>query len=160
MIDPYSALLAKCWEAVQTDPELSLLVKPGNMVKYTTETRIPEKTTVQDADMPQLEIVPVSDTPNICATSNTGIYMHRMEWRLTTIDLRVNQPKGLFPVMWAIFRVLARARDTWQQCYLISARPTAVNYQQNIEGTKGWTAIITVEFQLQINRQALINGGF
>jgi hypothetical protein len=162
VIDPYSALYAQFWLALETDPEFSSLVKPGNMIRYDETNRIPNKSMRQDADAPEVSIIPVSDTPNIAATSNTGLYMHRMQVTITSLDLRLNRPNSAYPVLWALYRVLARAKDTWKQCYLYSARPVDVTWLRTGDGTQtsGWQATVTVEFGVQINRTAFINGGF
>lgn len=158
MSNPLTLVVNKFWEAVEFDPSISSLVKPGNRIKFNTSTRVPFKPSIQDADAPQMTIWPEGTTPSITASSTSSFYIQRLRVEIKSIDLRLDVTGNVYEIEWALYKILARAKDTWGLCFINMVRPVETQIVSNINGTKGWDLSMRVEVQLNIGRADIYKG--
>jgi hypothetical protein len=103
-VNPLSLIHDAVWAAVSVDTELNGLIKAGNRIKLDERASI--KNQVQDADLPELILIPRSGVGNLTSTSSSVSFELTFDWLLSTGDLRVNY--RLYPVLWSLYRAMSK----------------------------------------------------
>jgi len=155
--DPYTQVIEKLWTLIEADSTLAGLVKAGNRIKFTGDGQLPMKTNPTDGDWPQLMIIPVGGPANPHTSSTSSEATQRFDFSLHTGNMMVDA--SLFPVKWALFKVLARAvlnelglpfvtnadmRDDGVEVFDARA--------EEQRGTKGWSLGLTVTVEMTFSR--------
>lgn len=113
--DPFSIVEQALWWAMDAHPVLAAMVKPGNTVRYCGANPKPAKDTAGSSDLPEIALIPSSDSLNKRASSGgTGIDL-RFTLVMNTDDMRTvggeGKRKGINQVRWAVYRALSMYRD-------------------------------------------------
>ena len=96
--NPIKKLYDALWEMLDDSTELKELVKPGNQLKWMENHTWKDQ--ILDADLPEIQIVPVTVTPHLQRTSNMSSMLEQFAIRVATGDQRID--KNLFDIRWAV----------------------------------------------------------
>lgn len=161
MSNPFTQVYESFWGIVDTDPLLRNIVKVGNRIRFDTTSRTPNKPARQDADIPELTISPAGTAiPSLTASSTSAFF--RLRYTITVImnDLRVGSQvtPNVYDVEFALYGVLARAKDKMGLCFVHYVRPVSSTILRNLEGTQGWTLNMDVEVEINLSRDRIYRG--
>jgi len=186
-IDPFSQVFNALWQLIDNCKPLNgytippgapganavvpALVMPGNKIKFNLPTdRDPIKNSAQDADYPELLLVPtgVIET-NLTNSSCTTKVSRQYSWWLTTGDFRTNY--RLFPVQWAVVCAMADFStvlspltydgELFVKRVQVGSAVEGVNDQRLNRNIRGWSSIwsCTVDMYFKQSILRLYNGG-
>ncbi len=102
--DPLSLVYNKLWDMLEAHAALVALVKVGNRIKYDTYRQSSMKDTLNDADLPEISIIPVGGNPHIRRTSGGTSFNELYECRLVTGSQMLGQEGGFLPIKWEVYR--------------------------------------------------------
>ena len=106
--DPITLIHEGAWAALATlDPD-GLLIKPGNRIKLDRHDAI--KQTIQDADLPEVLLIPRQGAGNITATSSSVSMEVTFDWLISTGTYAV--AARLYPTLWLLFRTMHKFLST------------------------------------------------
>lgn len=160
MSNPLSLVYDGLWDLVIRHPDYDTLFSPRNLIRFDGATdRDPLKTTVQDADLPELMLVPTDADINIENTSNTSKLVQRYTWVVSTGDLRITD--RLLPVEWFLFeamhnwsRVLTLLKWPLVTGQAFVKRVDIINVSEGMSdpelnrGIRGWSAIWGIDVEM------------
>lgn len=156
IVDPFTLVYKALWEMLEDHDEFKSFVREGNRVKFTGKPREYLKTQVQDADLPEVRLVPAGAQPHLQRTSNGSSVVERFEIQIATGSEGVDL--SLYPVKWAVFKAMSNWSTrlsvlTWNENKFVKlARPTAINDGSSgfdeARGIKGWTSVWACEVEL------------
>lgn len=149
------------WEAVSADEELDDLIKAGNRIKL--EERSDIKTQVQDADLPELILIPRSGIGNFTSTSSSVSFEVSFDWLISTGDMRVQF--RLYPVVWSLFRAMsAYQRTAGSLVYKGNRFINGVTFQtvnvgesdaERNRGIKGFSSVFSLTVKMTFPKDSL-----
>lgn len=136
---------------------VNTLIDRENHIRYDLGHQDPQKDEVQDSDLPELRIVPITRSTTLVAAADLSTIERSYSVELTTGENRVDE--GLFGIDWTILQALY----AWKP---FDRRSNGLDYIKNIEigpvatedmnaalnrGIEGWSSIcqitITMSFQ-------------
>ena len=152
--NPIKKLYDALWEMLDDSTELKELVKPGNQLKWMENHTWKDQ--ILDADLPEIQIVPVTVTPHLQRTSNMSSMLEQFAIRVATGDQRID--KNLFDIRWAVYGAMSNwatrlAALTWNSNKFVKlCRPRSIT-EGMIEGTAdrgltGWFSVWAAEVEM------------
>lgn len=106
-VDPFTEGYTALWALLENHAGFTGLVRAGNRVKFTGNKRDPVKQEVQEADLPEVRLVPAGSVIHLWHTSNGSSAVQHYSAQLATGDLRLDA--ALFPVKWEIVKALSKS---------------------------------------------------
>lgn len=164
MSDPFSMVFVAINDLAANSSALRALVKPGNLIRLDSEQkRDPRKEEVQVADLPELVLVPYTIEPALHNTSSSSRVIMRLQWLLSTGDIRVVQP--LYPVSFALVCAMTGWKATvstltWQgETFVkrvdVPSVSIGINDREANRGIKGWSAVWQCEIEMHFKTDLL-----
>jgi hypothetical protein len=165
--NPFDMVLSKLWEMLLAHPRFERDVKKNCRIRFDDETnRDPTKDPVQDADFPEVMILPQTSSFNLHETSHTSRVSRQYTVMIATGDFRYTEWLG--KVEWYVFVALL----SWQE------RLTALRWK-DMEGSfvksanlltatsgfsnpalnrniKGWSAVWSAEVNMHFPTRLLL----
>jgi len=155
-LDPIVQVYNAIWTLLEAHVQLASMVKLGNRIKVSGDSRDPMKAEISDADLPELRVVPVSSSFHLQRTSNSSTILSRWRIQVSTGDQRVDA--GLYALEWEIYRALKDWISTimaltWNsKTYVKLARPLSAQHGVSMadlqRGIKGWSSIFEFEAEM------------
>lgn len=108
--DPLSLVYVSLWSMLEAHSGLTDLVRVGNRVKYEKFLHVPIKDVLQDADVPEVGVIPTGSSYGLQVTSNGTRLDESYEAGLLTGEVQLAQVGAFLPVKWE----LLRAFSGWQ----------------------------------------------
>lgn len=106
--NPLDLVFSKLWDVVERYPNIDILVKPANRVKFDDlSNRSPRKPQTQDADFPLLGLMQTTLTGNLVSSSSSSEIIALYSWFISTGDQRLNF--RLNPIKWVLYTTLLTA---------------------------------------------------
>ena len=161
--DPLTKAYDWLADVIRNDPNVSSLVKPGNLIFYNENDRDPAKREVADNDLPEVRLDPADGDVDFYIDSHNSTFTERYNVEISTGDRRL--AKRCNPVRFAIYRALSKWADeskvmTWNGAQI--ALDVSVVGVQNGEADEdkrrnvdGWASRITVQIKIVIPRSYL-----
>lgn len=160
--DPFTLLENALWFALDSHPGVQSIVKPGNMVRFSTDKEVPQKASVIDADLPELALLPIACSINQKNSSSSCGITQRYALAVTTGQLRTvgapNKRTGLNQVKWACVRALSRYRAgipdlTFVVKVVINDGPERIDASPNDDRRipDGWSTVLGIECWLDFS---------
>lgn len=95
--NPFTLVYDRIWTLFEASPELSTLIKPGNRIKFNSETnRSPLKENITTADMCELLVLANGGDVNLYNSSSSSLFdmeysvvLNTGDYRLTAIAMQV-----------------------------------------------------------------------
>lgn len=105
--DPLSLVYMALWSMLESHSGFTGLVVVGNRVKYDKFLQVPTKDSLQDADVPEVGVVPIGSTYGLQITSNGTKLVERYETGLMTGKTRLAQVGAFLPIKWEVLRAFS-----------------------------------------------------
>lgn len=105
--DPLSLVYNALWDLLEAHTGLTGLVAVGNRVKYDAFGMVSSKDVLQDADVPEVAIIPIGLTYGLQISSSSTEFVQRYAAELVTGTSQLAQTGGFLPVKWEVIRALA-----------------------------------------------------
>ena len=160
--DPITQAYRALRTALLADHDVRQAVKAGNFPNLTdADSPRPIKDNIQDADCPELLIVPLTSTYQVAQTNTGHAMTRRFNVRLVTAQ-QVAHLK-LFPVQWALFAAFARIVRTnktlglgfVQTLTLVDDTSSLADIGDAQRSTRGWVSLLTVDIAFAFTDAAL-----
>jgi len=156
-LDPFTTVIEQLWDLIEANTYLADHIKPGNRIKMSGRKQIPEKSNLQDGDLPQLVIVPTGGPARPHFTSSSVSLTEQFVFHLVTGNLTVDSI--LFPVKWELLKMLVTATSTNLDLdFVVNADLVDDmiegfdNKQEENRGTAGWSLGLTLTVLMSFNR--------
>lgn len=155
--DPLSLVYAALWDMLEAHDGLTSLIRTGNRVKYEGFLQVPRKDTVQNADVPEVGIVPVGSMYGLQTTSSSTSLIERYEAGLLTGTSQLSETGTFLAIKWELLRAFlgwesALRALTWQsETFVKLLKSTGVvdvlldEKRAESRGISGWTSLIGFE---------------
>ena len=178
VLDPFTMVYDALWNLLESHHGLTSLVGISNRIRFhSTRAEIvdaeaavdsdgiahsgdntdPIKANVVPSDLPELDIRPAGGSFAPWATSSSAHATQLFMVGITTGDLRIAQK--LFPVKWALFRALMRARHDLQLDFVnqvaIDGVDETLGLEEQERGTIGWVALIMISVRMSFDRETM-----
>lgn len=162
MSNPFDAVYNGLWTMAETWPTISTLVKPGNRVKFDTDS-IPTKSAIAFGDLPELILVPADTVINLGATSSSTYVAREYDWLISTGNYKLTNHMN--EVEWALFithlnwsptltSLLYQSKTYVKHVRLINAR-TGISDPDRNRGLQGWSSIWRVQVEMHFKTSDL-----
>lgn len=176
--DPWTQVYCALWDMLEAHSGFTGLVRVGNRIKFLGAKLNPLKKDIQDADLPEVVIVPTEADPHIWASSGQSQPTMKFDVRVSSGELSVDVlgttgtldiGAAVYPVCWEIWRamhgwgaVLKTLR--WPvgtgKPFVILGRPTGLKLGTTDadlnRGIFGWSAVWTYEVQMAFDLTAVM----
>lgn len=106
--DPLTVIHEAAWAEFDGDTAMAALVAPKNRIKFTDRSDL--KKHVQDADLPEVILIPRSNVGNLTSTSSSVSFEITFDWLISTGDYRVSF--RILPVIWNLYRVMSKFQQS------------------------------------------------
>jgi len=160
MTDPFTEVLQKIWELLESRSDITSVVSLGNRIKLWEGKLKPEGLQPDDdlspSDLPLIIIEPVGGAMNPFHTSTDGYAVQG--YRIRMMDGNLLLHKIYFPLKWAIFKALAslsRKDGLLNLSYVRKIEIEDGTDEQNTTGHPGWTLGIDIKVHLWWSREYL-----
>lgn len=152
--NPFSMVFSELWALLEAKQTFKDLVLEGNRIRFDKqEKRDLKKSSVADADLPEVVLSVEGMTPGLFMSSSQSNCICRYAWMISTGDMRVIE--RLHPVDFVIFAAMAGWQErlgalTWNGKSFVK-RTTIADVTQGItnpelnRGIKGWSSIWAVD---------------
>lgn len=164
--NPFTLVYTTLWDLPLSHWNFNEIVKPGNRIRYDSDTqRDPAKDVVAAADVPELILVCNSGQVNMNNTSSSSMVTRQYTWLVSTGDYRVNE--YLHQVEWALFISMLKWKDIlcalqWHGKSFVkrAAIVGITNGESDSErnrGLKGWSAVWSAEVEMHFATADLLS---
>lgn len=161
--DPFSLVYTALYDMAVACEPLADMVKLGNRIRFDGDTPDPAKRdAVQDADLPELVLVPETGSVNLHGNSSSSRFVRQYAFMISTGTNKLNEL--LNPLEWALCCGLARWRSAitdlrWpegsgetsfvKRVDVISATQGQSDPERN-RNIRGWSAVWRCEVEMYI----------
>jgi hypothetical protein len=162
--DPISQIYDALWSLLERSAEFCALVPVRNRIKFSGDARDPRKETIQDADLPEVQIVAGGGTPLEDIASDLCGCTRQFQVQVSTGDQRMNA--RFYPVVTAIERALLNwvavlGALTWGgQKYVQFSQwlnvAEGLSDPERNRGIKGWSSVWGCEVRLVFSTALVI----
>jgi hypothetical protein len=147
---------------------LAAFVKAGNRIKYDTYRMSAIKDALNDADLPELSVVPYGGLPHLRRSSGGTSFLERYECRLVTGSQMLGRVGGFLPIKWEVYRAFVDWDDylkalTWQgesfvvQTKLDEVTDDMLNTELTLDrGFIGWVGLIRFNVEMWFRTADLV----
>lgn len=162
-MDPFTEAYRTLRTALLADDDVAAFIATRNCPDLTSTTdRRPIKTNIQDADCPEMLLVPIGQMTTYTARTNTGHAVTRRYAIRVTAGEMVTHAR-LHPVEFALFKAfckIKRTNNTLGLSYiegvtLIDASTIETNIGDAQRGTLGWVTVFGVEIRFAFDDDTL-----
>ncbi len=156
--DPFTRVYAALWDVLEKHKGFTDLVKIGNRIKHTDDGfgLRPEKENIMDADLPEVNLIPVNSQILLFATSSSTQAVQEFELRITSGDQRVDRLH--FPLKWQVMIALSKCAKLnlpfVKKLTIDSFTETTDDPEVN-RGIKGWSARIVIGVEMWFGHTVL-----
>lgn len=106
--DPLTLIHEGAWAALDLlDPD-GEVIRPGNRIMLNKHDAL--KQTIQDADLPEVLLIPRQGVGNLTQTSSSVSFEITFDWLLATGTYQASAK--LYPVMWLLYRTMHKFMST------------------------------------------------
>jgi hypothetical protein len=155
--DPFTEVLKNIWTLLESNSEITSLVRVANRLKLWDGNLDPEvlnpETGLTETDLPMIIIEPAGGTMNPVHTS-TGA-MAEQVYRIKMIDGNLLINSVYFPLKWAIFKALANIDNLLGLTYVRGILIEDSSEERNFEGHPGWSLGIDIKITMMWSRTVL-----
>lgn len=151
--DPFTETYDALWTLLEGDTELASAVRLMNRIKLTGTNPKPAKESVQNADLPELMLMPTGGAMDLIATSTSTKIEQVYALRLATADVRVSQAGSIFPAKWEMLKALTNIKRTLMTLsYVTDVR--VQEFEETLEdddanrGAQGWSLTIPIVVEM------------
>ena len=156
--NPFTQVYQRLLTTLSNDSLLSTLVEPGNIVDFTGANPEPVKDEVEDADLPEMQLIPLGGPVKRDNTMKLTVD-YAFSVQITTGDNRINA--WLLPIQWAIIRGVYAAGDSLGLSWVKMVRLTALTNQSNDpaqRGIEGWVTVMHIVVTMLLDNDCLEAG--
>lgn len=150
-IDPFTQLINRLWEILESDARFTARFRLKNRKKLQRDT----KDIRSNADLEELELVPVGSTVGLKDTWNRTRVTQRFALRFATEKPEVD--RELFPIKWILVTALAKSGADLGLSFVYNVNVTdnQETLSQTLEfkqGKSGWTGSLGIEVEMNFHR--------
>lgn len=159
--DPFTQVYNAIWSALTNFEPVASVVHIHNRIDYTQPTGAaylpPQKETLNDGDVPELELRPVNGRFDLHNRGNRSLFQQTYALVITSGHERLNQM--YFPLKWDCLRALARAGNDLGLSFVYNA--WAEEYEdtnlrpEEGRGLPGWGGLILIRVEMAFNKTDL-----
>ncbi|HNX27524.1 MAG TPA: hypothetical protein PKK48_08980 [Phycisphaerae bacterium] len=154
--NPFIEVLNELWKLLESRDDFTNLVKVGNRTKLTGTAVNPFKDSVQDSDLPEVQIIPGGGKTNLFATSTSHFVEQVYFIRAVTGELNA---LVLFRLKWALIKALANTSNNLGLDYVMDIDVTdcqdVIEIGDENRGRLGWRGMISVNVKMKFTKNLL-----
>ncbi len=152
--DPFTLAYDVIWELLESSKEFKALCKEGNRIKFAGDDILPAKSKKQDADTPEVMLVPSGGVSKISITNKSAEFTRTFNLQIQSTNY--NASKHIFPLEWVIIKIFGKAASNLGREYIVSALLGASTSEfGHLEGLKnklGWSTAFDIEVRIVVDR--------
>lgn len=163
--NPFVKVFNALWTLLESDPEFTSRIKPGNRVKYNQPlNRDPIKQNITTDDTPEFAISFTTGTANIPNTSSSSMIITTYQLIINTGDFRINEIANV--ISWIVACNIARWIDeltalTWKdETFVKRVSPTSIASGESDairnRGINGWIVLWTIDVEMHFKTSHLV----
>ena len=159
--DPFTILLEKLWEVLEANPVLAELSRTKNRIKY-LENMLP-KEQIAHGDLPEIVLMPDSDSQDEMGDSATGYLSHSMRFFISTGN---QNPRLLNALRWELYRVIQTFMAVCGNCHFrgqpfivrvkMMGGDVGISNPDNNRRIAGWSASWGLTIDMQFSNSEII----
>lgn len=163
--DPFSTVHRALWTNLESNLAFTNVVRKENRIKFLSPVTSPIPETIQDANLPEIRLVPSTSTgsPHMSPASNLGMIVLRYECQGSTGQQTLDL--GVYPLMWIMYRALRKMVPQMLavefngrkivHCFKIIGGTIGVSDQDLNRGIDGWSFKWDLEVHLNFKESEL-----